>query len=369
MKTSRVAATVAHSMMFGDAAWAAETIYSCPPAPRDVGSLLPTLLIGTWSRIVYEGSVALKAAKPVGVPAMANLLEHRYRDVLARARHSTKLLDDTKKGFDDVLADLTAYHDAHLEQFTGNVPVALGWLEQDLSLTTIDEHLVGTSITTHIHLGQLPTTISDTDALGEAIRAASEEQGGALAVLLGLGGGAYEPRPTMDLNPLAGLSARDVRSDQYLERRYDPTFSPPLKLLLLGMEADLGMCAQVLPVLAPGHRDSEFRARVGTVFHALNALREVAHRYSGSNDATHAAALEPVLTDPAVVRLAEPDARVVRNRCVHYEIVGPVASKLAPGAPMHGIVEAATGRTFEEFDADVQHAADVAARALQAWTV
>lgn len=54
---------------------------------------------------------------------------------------------------------------------------------------------------------------------------------------------------------------------------------------------------------------------------------------------------------------------------VHHEIVGPVASKLVPGAPMHGIVEAATGRTFEEFDADVRHATDVAVRALHAWTV
>nr|WP_245618377.1 hypothetical protein [Knoellia aerolata] len=324
--THDAAAIVAHTMMYEDAAWAADIIYSAQKASERVAALLPTLLIGTWSRIIYEGSIALKSRNAsIAVPVLADLLEHQHRDVLARARHSTKLLDDTKKGYEEVLDDLTAYHAAHQAQFTGNAVPFARWFECDLGLTTLDGHLVGTTITTHIHLGQPPTLISDTDAMGAAITAASIEQGSALAVLLGLGG-QFEPRPTLDLSALNKLKVRDRASARYLRNRYDPSFPPALKLLLVGIEADLGTCQHVLPVLEPGHADTVFRARVATLFHALNALREIATRHARPDGSSHPA-LASVVNDTAVQRLATAPARTVRNRCVHYEIRRPIAGQ------------------------------------------
>jgi hypothetical protein len=64
MTQTSAAGTVARTMMFEDAAWAADIIYSAQAEHDHVTSLLPTLLIGHWSRIIYEGSLALRSPNP-----------------------------------------------------------------------------------------------------------------------------------------------------------------------------------------------------------------------------------------------------------------------------------------------------------------
>lgn len=360
------ATAITHLMMYEDAAWAADVIYSARNTSERVAALLPTLQIGTWSRIIYEGSIALKSRNPmIAVPALADQLEHRHRDVLARARHSTKLLDDTKKGYEEILDDITAYHAARQAQFRGNAVRGARWLECDLGLTTLQGHLVGSTITTHIHLGQPPRLIRDADAMGAAITAASTEQGSALACLLGLGG-EFEPRPTLDLSPLTKLKMRDRASARYLRNRYDPLFPPALKLLLVGIEADLGSCQHVLTVLDPGHADSVFRARVATRFHALNALREIATRHRRPDGSPHAPWPALPMTQPSSVLPPRRHAPSATGACT--TIRKPIADQLRPGTPMNGIVEAATGRPLEAFKDDLKQATQVASSALANWT-
>jgi hypothetical protein len=297
---------------------------------------------------------------------LAGLLKHDHAAVLARARHSTKLFDDTKKGYETILSDVAEYHDAHRARFTGQAAPPVRWLETDLGVTTLGEHLVGTTITSHIHMGQPPTLPTDQDDMRTALTSASVEQGGALAVLLGLGG-QFEPRPTLDLSPLRELGTKNRDTDRYLAVRYHEDFPTALKLVLLGIEADLGTCHHILPVLEPGHEDSVFRARVATVFHALNALREIAQRHPDENGSAHPV-LADIVNDATVARLNTPEARSVRNRCVHYEIRGSVAKQLRPGRPMHGIVEAITRRSVEAFSDDVITATRVATSNLRTWT-
>ncbi|WP_457255149.1 hypothetical protein [Pedococcus sp. P5_B7] len=43
-----------------------------------------------------------------------------------------KLFDDTKKGYEYVLADVTAHHDAHRARFIGKAVRLARWLETDL---------------------------------------------------------------------------------------------------------------------------------------------------------------------------------------------------------------------------------------------
>lgn len=352
-----LAANVAHTMVFEDAAWAADIVYSASrDTDRRLAGLLPTLLIGHWARIIYEGSQTLRLTNPTA----ADLFEEKHASVLARARHSTKLFDDTKKSYEDVLADIATHHETHRARFTGNTVWFARWLETDLGLTLLGKRVVGTTITAHIHLGQPADAIMDKQEMGRAVLAASTEQGVALGVLLSLGG-RLEPQPPLDLSELRSMDTVDHDTGRYLAHRFDDRFPTALKLLLLGVEADLSTCCHVFPTLEPGHQDPVFRARVVTVFHALRALQEIADKYTGPT-------LASIIEHPSVQRLSTKNAKRVRNHCVHYGVHKSVAGKLRPGQRMHGIVEAITGRTFEEFDDDIAVSTELAARTLRSWS-
>lgn len=76
----------------------------------------------------------------------------------------------------------------------------------------------------------------------------------------------------------------------------------------------------------------------------------------------------PAADFSAVQRLATQGAKAVRNRCVHYEVRGPARAQLRPGERMHGIVEAVTGRGFDDFNNDVTMATRLVTATLQSWT-
>lgn len=359
-------AQVAHTMIFEDAAWASDVLLSARTAPgaRFSGLLLP-LLVGHWARIVYEGSETLRTGAPgVAMPHLAEQLMNDHAATLARARHSTKLFDDTKRTYEQVLLDVGAYREAHIARFTGNTHWLLRRFECDLGLTLLGRSVVGTTVGSHIHLGQPPPAIGDEMAMSQAAHSAAVEQGAALRVMLALRDEA-EPQATLDLRPLWRMRTRDKDSERYLSGRYDHRYPIALKLVLLGIEADLTTCELVLPVLEPGHADATFRTRVVMVFHALNALREISSRYAPQAGRT--SALGEVLQDPSVRRLSARAAREVRNRCVHYEVRGRLREQLRPGHRMQGIVEAATEGPFADFDDDVRTATGLIIEGLRTW--
>jgi len=361
------AAQVAHRMMFEDAAWATDVLCSAREhEPEPLASLLAPLLVGHWSRIIYEGSRALRSSDAhVAVPELAELLEHQHAAVVARARHSTKLFDDIKRSYDEVLAGIAELHAEHRARFTGNAVWFARWLETDLGLTLLGRELVGTTINAHMHMGQPADAIRNDADMGAAVLAASKEQGSALAVLLKLGG-QLEPLPSLELAAFRRLRTVDRDTRSYVARRYDTRFPIPLKLLLLGLESDLSTCELVLPDLSTTHEDAVFRARVVTIFHALRALSEIANRYGGADD-QRVEQLATILNDPAVQRLSTRQARAVRNQCVHYEVRGAARDRLRPDARMHGLVEALAGRPFRDFDEDTAAATRLVTASLRSW--
>src|SRR4051794_32820601 len=141
-------------MIAQDARWIADALLSTQRHSSGKG-WLPLVLTGHSARIVYEGSVALRSSDPnVGVPPLAALLEDRFGDVVARARHAGKLLDDTKKSYGQLREELAAFYDAHNEEFSANAVRFARWMEPDLGLYSAPGGtIVGSTITSQFRAG------------------------------------------------------------------------------------------------------------------------------------------------------------------------------------------------------------------------
>jgi hypothetical protein len=130
-------------MVAEDARWIADVVQSTTSLP-DASAYVSLVMGHHFVRIVYEGAAAVRSTNPdVGVPALAELLEDRYAAITARARHATKLLDNTKKSYADVLLDLAKEMKTHHEALTGNsVWWARRW-EADLGLYSLNGAYAG----------------------------------------------------------------------------------------------------------------------------------------------------------------------------------------------------------------------------------
>lgn len=136
----------ARRMLAEDARWVADIVYSS----RNAGDCraYPALLLGHhFVRIAYEGAKAIRSTNPnVGWPELTELLKEEYAPITERARHVSKLLDDTKKSYDDVLAELRAVQEDNTKSLTGKAPRLLRWLESDLGLYSLAGSIVGATM-------------------------------------------------------------------------------------------------------------------------------------------------------------------------------------------------------------------------------
>lgn len=349
--------------MAEDARWAMDTILSANKVP-ELAPYLGLLLGHHFVRIAYEGSASIRSASPyVGIPELATLLSDQFAQITARARHQTKMLDNTKKTYADVLLEFGVELQAHHDALTGNSVRLARWLESDLGLFYVDDALVGATIPIAYRLGLNPinpATIWEADLNG-----ITREWGATLAVLGAATFNDSEPEATLDLRGLR-VTYRDQRAGRYLARRFDSQFSPELKMLILMIEGDLNTSRLILRCTAHGHVNAEFRARVVTVYHCLSALKRISDQHAGLST-RGLDGLRAILSDEAAQRLISPTGEKVRNRSVHYEMNDPaVLPDLT--RPMNGIVEAVCpGRSWEAFDRDLRQVTERTARHLALW--
>lgn len=341
---------VGRKMLAEDALWIADAVFSSSES-RQKG-ILPLLLMGHTARIVYEGSVLIRSSTPgVGQPDLACRLPASQTAVIEKARHATKLFDDTSRPYQILLQEMDAYLFRARADFLGNTPYrwARRW-ETDLGTYRHGSNTVGITPTVAYRMGY-SAAATHADLAKEAFPL-SHSQGQALGVLIQADGQTQPLTPTLNYKRLGYLGLRDRRSDKYLSGRYDTAFTEALKLVLLHIEADLNSTLLVLPHTAIGHEEAAFRARVVTTYHALNALAEVdaAHPQAASPDVTR---LRALLGSPERQRLNSAHGRQVRNRCMHYEIRAKTGV-LNPALPLNGIVEALPGgRPYADYRADI----------------
>jgi hypothetical protein len=346
-----------------DAHWAMDVIMSGSKVPEF--SPYTALLLGHhFARIAYEGAAAIRSANPcVGIPALADLLNDTFAHITASARHLTKMLDNKKKPYANILSEFAAELDEHHQALTGNAVRLARWLATDLGLYFVDGALVGATVPIAYRLGLDP--IQPASMRGADLNAVTKEWGATLVVLGGATLDSSEPDATLDLTGIR-IAHRDRRAGRYLAGRFDLQFPVELKLLILMIEGDLNTARLILPTTARGHQNAEFRARAVTVYHCLSGLKRICDQYPNVNS-KRLSNLRAILADPRAQRLLSPTGEKVRNRCVHYEMDDPaIIPDLA--RPMNGLVEAVcSGWSWESFDQDVREITELAADLLAIW--
>jgi hypothetical protein len=320
------------------------------------------MLVGHSARIVYEGSLALKSPDPaVGVPSIASALSAEHGEVVARARHAGKLLDDTKKSYQALQQDMAAFYAAQRAEFTAHVPWWLRWLADDLGICRgPGDVILFSTIAGQFRLG-VPPEVRLEDA-GPLMFDVARELGESLSLFLDADGAGSGAGSTVDYGPLGGFRDDDQKAVRYLAERYDPAFDLETKLLLLMVEGELGVSHVLLPITQSGHEEAVFRARMVSTFHAARAIEEILGRHTAA-DSKGARRARNLLADPELrAWLSDPGIRQVRNRCMHYEIRDR-SLRVDSSARMFGIVEALTqGQSFERLE---QETRTVEARLLE----
>jgi len=352
-------------MMTQDALWISDALLSSSGDGNGSG-VPPLVLVGHSSRIVYEGSLVIRSANPVvGLPSLLSLLPDQHGAVISRARHATKLLDDTKKTFRDLLAEMGAYYAHHHQAFSGNAVWFARRFETDLGLFEAAGRILGGTIPLQFRLG-VPPTVSISD-LGPLIHDVAVEQGSLLALLFKASGTGVTATATIDYTPAGPVLSKDRKANRYLDARYDPALPIEAKLLLLMIEGEASTTDVVLPITEHGHREAVFRARIVSLFHVLSAVDTILSEYPAAQ--SDGARRLKQLMDEAALRwfLDDPAARALRNRCMHYEIRDKQLA-LDPNLPMFGMVEAiCPGRSFDQVNTESIAAINRVADALGAW--
>ncbi|WP_146145803.1 hypothetical protein [Arthrobacter woluwensis] len=351
----------ARQMIAEDARWAMDLILSAQSVPL-LNPYIALILGHHFVRIAYEGSAALRSRNShVGIPQLASLLGSTFASVTERGRHITKMLDDNRKSYETILGELDQVIAEHRSTFTGNT----GWwgrcFESDLGLYIADDRLLGASWPTAHRLGVSVKT--DGTIAGHDLQAVSQEWGGTLVVLGAAGQDATEPIATLDLTGVPSVRGAVRRSDQYLRRRYEIDFPDALKMLLLGIEGEMNTLAIVAPSSEPGHEFAVFRARTIALYHSLTALVRIANQYESARTK-----LSELFADSSVRAVLSPHGKMVRNRCMHYEINDPRVT-VNLNLPMFGIVETVfPGETWVNFNSKVKLAMERVATLLSTWS-
>lgn len=354
----------ARLLLAEDARWIGDIVISAEG--HEDSMAYPALLLGHhFIRIVYEGTKALRSPKPeVGWPPLAAVLQERYGAVTARARHVTKLLDDTKKSYEEVLAEIRDAYEISHRALTGHSRPWFRWAETDLGLYMIGHDIVGASIPMAYRLALDP--INSGLMFGEDLHEVSREWGGTVARLAVAALDASKIQPTLSFAQRS-VTYKDRLASRYLARRFEAEFPDELKLLLLMIEGDLNTNRLYLPLTEPGHEGPCLRARVITVYHSLTALQRVLDKYPAL-DTPGVRGIQEVIADPAAQRLLSRHGRLIRNRCVHYQMDD---RSILPdlNLPMYGIIESvAPGTTWQSLDADLREVGDRLAGTLATWS-
>lgn len=359
----RLRGWAARQMVSQDARWATDVVLSAQRQPA-LSPYVGLLLGHHFVRIAYEGALTLRSPDPdVGVPELANLLQDSFGPITARVRHATKLLDDTKKTYEAVVDEFGTIVLKHRELMTGNAKRWARWLETDLGLYVAGGRPIGATVPVAYRLG-IPLTGEGTIA-GDDLRTVSEEWGGMLAVLNAAALDSTEQTATLDLERVQEIRGLDRRSDRYLRDRFEPEFTIGLKMLLLAVEGELNLLMAIVPHTSKGHKESVFRLRTVTLFHALSTLRRIVRRYADLRS-PGIRELGELLEENPVQRLLSKHGKAVRNRCMHYQIFNQDLA-LDPALPMFGIIDAVSGTTMDDFDGDEETVIRRVAQLLPDW--
>lgn len=355
----------ARALVADDARWLIDVAMSAANDEK-TGPLIGLAFIGHFSRVAYEGSRIAESPDPsLGVPVLAELLTGSHADIIERARHATKLLDDNKKDVEAFQSEITSYLTLHRSHFFGNVRPLFRFLETDLGLLHLNRRVLMGSITSEMRYGLRGSV--GVDELGSSLNAVATELGGVAVVLAALDGKTPSTDGTLDLSVLRKATYTDHKSKSYLQTRFDSGMTEASKLLLLLVEGEVNLAASVLPTTSRGHEAAALRARFVVGVHAVHAIQKILDSVTNATDA-RTDSVRQMINDPATqVFVQHAGARQLRNQCVHYRLRDDI-SELNPAKPMFGLVEELwPGQTFDQVEIDTSSLLDRLSDVLHGW--
>lgn len=252
---------------------------------------------------------------------------------VAKARHAAKLLDDNRKSLDTLVADMNQYVSTHRRVMLGSAHKLFIGLVQELGIASYEGHIVLATIPHQIRFDMLD---HDPEINKKAMIDFGITLGRDMQTLYQLGATTSVASATLDASAFARVSWTDHYVRRFLRRRYAPSFSDDVKLLLLLVEADLNALVHMLTQLSPGYHAAVFRGGMLTVWHALSSLRTVMEANPQATDG-HSSLIREHLQSPDVKKFLSPQNRQIRNTFVHYL---PPDVALDESKTLFGVVEA-----------------------------
>lgn len=320
---------------------------------RQWESAMGLALLPQMARVVYEGMNLLQRKRPT----QAKAVSQQFAAEIEASRHSVKLLDDTHKLYDGVLADFEMIEAEHSEAIPEDGSFAVTeWSDRLITTSRLATFQRATSLTDRALL--LPPEQRYSHRLGFDI-------GRALPAILKQFGYTF-PAPNSALAfPSLAPIVRTMAPSSYFSQRFDAGMSPSLMDVLTAIESTINAALFVFEPSAVDYPNPLFRCRLVTVTHAINALDEIAAHNGMPSTYSHSHDLDTVLRFPATQRLRE--LRALRNRSMHYGIPSSL-SGLGPELPGYGLVEATSpGTSYEAVQSDIMNSLKAISDLLFGW--
>lgn len=303
------------------------------------------------ARVVHEGVALLRSLRPTQITAV----ELKFSAEIAAARHTVKLLDDTKKLYDGVIQDFERIDGKH----SGIWPRG-----QDLAIGFREDRLFTTSRAAAFQRSGLVDDIRSTGRGSYSHRLGYDIGSAAATVLRQFG---YGPQavtlPVGQWGEAPRITA--VNRLDYYSERFEPEFPWAVKDVLTVIEGSINSCLYLFRPAEGPFAGPVFRVLLVTLAHSLNAIDEIHKKYPELASRRGTSKVINVLESSEATSIRR--LRGLRNRCMHYGIPSNL-TELDEFLPMYGLVEATSpGLTYESVNRDMVLVLSALSDALAGW--
>lgn len=309
------------------------------------------LSLGTqMARVAHEGFEWLRKKKP----AEAAALFRSQSAEIASARHALKLVDDTAKHAEGVLADFRRLQFANGRSRADTETFAAVMLDGRLFTTTRVAAFQGIA-----DIDEVRSPVVQSQSLSLAT-----EMGGLMVEVVRRFGHAIAP-PLPHLPPAGAAPGYfQYHYEDFHSARLEPDFPNELKDLISAVESSVNGARTVFAAYGTAFPGPVFRAQFIILTHGLTTMQYVADMWGHLSNRPGMRALAELLEKPSSRRMLGMSA--LRNRSMHYGVPSALTG-LGPRMPMYGLVESTTGTAFEELKAELDSMLDEMSALFRDW--
>ncbi|MFQ6143300.1 hypothetical protein ACLMNJ_09480 [Streptomyces seoulensis] len=310
-------------------------------------------------------------AKPTAIdPAVFSGFSADAEEICARARHSLKLFEDTKRGIEAQLNYFEGdIRSAHADRFLNNTWLKPAkFLECDLGLYKFRGETISTTHAATFHLGVEPRRLLEEDG-GPYVASITQQYGEAFAKL----GATFDSGAETFVRHLTKVdfTDQDKRSSRYYKKVFNGDATAALNGVLTGFQAMMNFAASIITAGSDAS-DLEytvFKIRYLALYTVLASLRLL--HDDPKYPLTHSSheAVRSLIDHPDALLVTDGSGRPFRNTLMHYNLVGAAARTHADlGQPVFGLVPLYfPAHDFESFSVVVDRCVRATARGLNEW--